>query len=248
MGEFHGNQHTCGRGPTVSRAEIVKGVATLAAELGRAPTTEDADAADHLPSLATLYRVIDSWDAVLADAGVADGVRQVEAYDESERDAMRADLRRVHGLVASDHLTMRQYDEHGAYATSTVKQWFDGWAAACEAAGLDSGSRHGEACVGPNGERLASRHEQAVARFLDERNLTYEPHPSVPDTRWRADFRLPACDLWIEVDGYVAGDRPNQEGFEAKLAHYEEHEMAYAVVTSPEELADDLRDQGVSPE
>lgn len=134
----------------------------------------------------------------------------------------------------------RQYDRHGEFTSSSVKERFGSWKEACADAGVSAGTRHGVACEGPNGERLDSRHERSVAVFLDDHGVSYEVHPPVGETGYRADFYLPDVDLWIEVDGYVAGDRPNRETFEAKLEYFRANGLGHVVVEGREELATEL--------
>lgn len=228
--------------------QLVSDVSALAEELGDSPTTRDAQDDDRFPSLNTMYGVIrEDWAAVLDDADLEPNPQQVDSYDERERGAMEADLRRVNREVASDHLTMRQYDDLGRYATSTVKLHFGSWAEACKSAGISAGRKHGEACEGPNGDRLDSWHEREVAEFLSDRGLAYETHPPVGDTGYEADFYLSEWEFWIEVDGYVAGERPNRESFDEKLEYFEANDLDHVVVDSSDEVAVALRNHDAIP-
>lgn len=246
MGEFHGNQYTDSEYDEYDYEDLLEDVAALAAELGEAPTTRDAEADDRLPCLSRMYDVIeDDWSTVLADAGVASDNRQVGSYDADDHEDMVADLRRVNGETTGETLTMREYDDHGEFATSTVKKHFGTWSEACDRAGIDSGRRHGEQCLGPNGNRLDSRHELAVARYLDELGYDYATHVQLGETRWTCDFHVPSLELWIEVDGYVAGGRPNERSFTQKLGYYAFRGMDFAVVKTIADLERELQERNV---
>jgi hypothetical protein len=140
MGEFHGNQHTEAEYEGDTHEALIASVRVLVEEIGRPPTTRDALADDRFPCLERMYSVIDSsWSEVLREAGVTPDGMQVGEYGEVEHDAMVADVQSVHERVSTDHLTMRQYDEYGAYATSSVKRHFGSWREACEASGISPG-------------------------------------------------------------------------------------------------------------
>jgi len=245
MGEFYGNQHTGSTYENYDYEDLLEDVATLAAERGEAPTTRDAEADDRLPCLSRMYDVIEEdWSTVLADAGVAPDNRQVGSYDAEDHEDMVTDLRRVNRVTTGETLTTREYDDHGEFATSTVKKHFGSWSEACEVAGIDSGQRHGEQCLGPNGNRLDSRHELAVARYLDELGVDYQTHVRLGETLWTCDFHLLELDLWVEVDGYVADARPNERSFTQKLGYYAFRGMDFAVVTTVAELERELQKRG----
>jgi hypothetical protein len=158
--------------------------------------------------------------------------------------AMCDDLQRVAAEIAGDYLTTRQYDEYGEFATSSVKARFGSWADACAAAGILCGKRHGVHCRGPRGAKLASACEQTIAEILFDKSIEYDVHPSVPETNWTADFYLPQAELWLEVDGYTPGTRPNKRSFEKKLEHYSSNNLSHAVVATSEELRIALRSHG----
>lgn len=238
MGAFHGNQHTDNEFDGYDYNRLVEDLRTLADELDRAPTTRDARDDDRLPCLARIYSVVETdWAGALRDAGVEPGNLQVGEYDDSDRSAVLADLERVYSETETESLVTRQYQREGRYATSTVKKHFGSWRAACEACGISPGERHGERVTGPEGATLESRHELSVATYLHESGIEYVTHPAVDDTTWTADFYLPEQNLWVEVDGYLPGMRPNAEGFEAKLDHYERTGRGYVVVRTADELA-----------
>lgn len=142
-------------------------------------------------------------------------------------------------------LTTRTYDEIGSYPTSVIKDSFGSWTEACTAAGIDCGEKHGTRCVGPRGEQLESRCEREVAELLHGNGVSFDVHPPIGETNWVGDFYLPDADLWIEVDGYSDGDRPNSDSFEEKCAYFEEHTMEYDVVDSAEELEGRLHSRGI---
>lgn len=245
MGEFHGNQHVESEYEGYTHEQLVASVRALAEELGRPPTTRDAQADDRFPCLERMYSVIDtSWSEVLREAEVRPGRMQVSEYDESEEEAMARDVRRVHGVVTTDHLTMRQYDAHGEYATSSVKRHFGSWREACEASGVSAGRRHGTSTMGPEGATLDSRHELAVARYLHENEIEYEVHPPLGENNWYGDLYLPDRDLWVEVSGYRPGERPNAEQFERKLELYDRTGRECVVVRSVEALERSLGERG----
>jgi len=241
MGEFYGNQHTESPWDGYEYEDLVADVAELAEELDRAPRTDDADADDRFPCLARMYDVIEEdWAQVLRDAGVDADPTQVGSYRKADYEAMLADMRRVCENSRSDYLTSREYLERGDFASSTVKKYFGSWDAACSAAGIQPGTKHGERCLGPNGEDLDSRHEQAVAYILDTHGIEYEIHPPIPDTPWISDFLLVDHDIWIEVDGYPAGERPNAASFAAKLDHFETEGFTYVVLNGAREAEEKL--------
>lgn len=241
MGEFYGNQHTDSEYEEYTYEELVDDVAELAEKLGKAPTTADAEADDQSPCLSKMYDVIeDDWSTVLADAGVESNELQVGEYDSDDHDEMVADLRRVNEKTVGENLTMRDYDDHGQFATSTVKKHLGSWAEACEAAMIDCGQRHGEQCMGPNGNRLDSRHELGIARYLDHLGYTYDTHVRLGVTLWTCDFHVPSIDLWIEVDGYIGDGRPNERSFTQKLGYYTFRGMDFVVVKTPADLESEL--------
>ena len=241
MSEFHGNQYTGSEYDDYEYEDLISDVRQLAQELGEPPTTRDAESDDRLPCLARMYDLIDDdWSTVLADAGVTAETMQVGTYSSNDHERMVADLRRANEAAISGTLTMRKYDDLGEFATSTVKKHFGSWKQACEAADIEVGTRHGDACLGPNGNRLDSRHELAVAKCLDGLDIEYDTHVQVGSTLWECDFYLPDPDLWIEVDGYATGKRPNKRGFARKLRYYASHSMDFVVVESPEELRESI--------
>lgn len=246
MGEFRGNQHTENAYEDYSYDELVSDVKSLATKLEKTPTTREAMEADELPSLERIYDVAPgSWQDVLEDAGV--GKTQVERYGPEEKPKMIHDLRRTHHKLSSQALTTRDYDKFGSYPTSVIKDYFGSWSRACHEAGIERGQKHGTRCTGPRDEQLDSKLELTAAETLDKNQLEYETHPSIPDSDWIGDFYLPENELWIEVDGYSEGDRPNAVSFEEKLEHYREHGLTVEVVTSEEELERCLRRRGILP-
>lgn len=54
---------------------------------------------------------------------------------------------------------------------------------------------------------------------------------------WRADFYIPAEDLWIEIDGFREGERPNEQSFSRKLDHYADRDMQYLVVNAEQSIS-----------
>ncbi|GGL33434.1 hypothetical protein GCM10009037_16340 [Halarchaeum grantii] len=239
---FYGNQHT--EKPMYTYDDLVRGVRALAADLGRSPTTAEASSDDRLPCLSTIYKHLNGgWNDLLADAGLSRTA--VGSYDASDERDMRHDLRRVISVVESDALTHRQYDEHGEFPTSVVKEHFGSWRAACDAADILAGERHGTPCRGPSGVRLDSQYELAVATYLHDAGLAYDVHPEVEGTRWRGDFYLSDVDLWVEVDGYAEGTRPNAHGFAKKIAHLRDAEQDVAVVRCIADLEAALRERDV---
>lgn len=240
---FYGNQHTLNR-TAWSHEQLVDAARQLGAELGRSPTTSEAAADDRFPSLSTIYRYAEGgWLDVLDDAGLEP--TQVRGYGIDEAPRMQRDLRGAFIVVDTPHLTHRQYDDLGMYPTSVVKEYFGSWAEACEAAGVPAGQKHGTPCDGPKGEYLDSYLERAVACVLVDSGIEYTVHPAVFETNWEADFYLPEFELWVEVDGYIAGTRPNEHGFARKLAYLREWDEEVVVVENPAELVDELRERGV---
>lgn len=237
---FYGNQHT-GSMNSYSHEQLVEAARELGEELGRSPTTREAEADDRFPSLGTIYTYAEGgWSGVLEDAGLER--TQVREYGNEEEPQMCEDLTAVFERVDTPYLTHRQYDNFGKYPTSVVKEQFGSWKAACDAAGLSAGQKHGTANDGPKGERLESGLERQVAVTLFEREIDYVAHPDVPDTNWEADFYLPNLKLWVEVDGHVGGTRPNAHGFARKLK-YLSAQGESVVVTDPEEFLVEIDDR-----
>lgn len=227
---FYGNQHTLGDELDYDYEDMLEDVVVLAEELGRPPTTRDAERDSRLPGLKRIYKLLDekTWNDLLADASL--GQTQVGEYGPEERPYILDDIRTVFEETSSPHLTVREYSEQSNYNKSVVKRLFGTWSNACDLADVPHGRKHGVQCEGPNGEILESRFELEVAVALDERDVEYVTHKSITNTRWRSDFYLPEMTLWIEVDGYIRGQRPNRDSFEEKLQHYEREGMDYIVV------------------
>lgn len=229
MGEFYGNQHRSSNRDTYE--ELVAKVEDLAEELGHPPTTEEATADDRFPSIATLYRILDDdWAQLLRDAGIEPTSRQVGEYDSEDMRKMLVDIRATAADSPGTPLTTREYDERGDFTTSTIKQLFGSWSDACLEANVVPGSKYGVNCTGPNGNMLESFHELQAAKVLDRNDVEYEVHPSVPKSDWVADFYIPVADLWIEIDGFPAGKRPNAESFANKVKHYEVNDLPHLVI------------------
>lgn len=145
-------------------------------------------------------------------------------------------MRRVFEQSDANHLTIREYSKDGNYNKSVIKRRYDTWNEACKAAGIPHGLKHGRPRQGPNGEHLASQLEYLVASALDEQGLEYVPHKPIPETRWKCDFYVPKLSLWIEADGYLPGQRPNQATFDEKLRYYDRRIMKFAIVTDSSEM------------
>lgn len=225
--------------------EIRGAVVAYAEEHGCPPTTDDAANDDRFPSLSTLYRYLDcSWNELLEDAGFDEG--HVGSYDSEERAEMLRDMRAVLQSVDSEYLTTRRYAERGKYGDDTIKQTFGSWTEACEQARIEPGQKYGVASGEPTGERLDSLLELRVAQFLYGRGIDYDVRPELEGTGWRGDFYLPEFDLWVEVNGFAEGERPNEEDFARKLEHYDRSEMDCVLVQVPEELVGELRTRGAS--
>lgn len=239
---FHGNQHT-GPPDEWSHQRLVLAAEDLASELGRSPTTQEAADDDRFPCLATIYKYADDgWLSVLADADLER--TQVRGYGPDERPRMCRDLNGAYRMVDTPSLTHRQYDNLGMYPTSVVKEHFGSWREACDATGIPSGKKHGEACEGPQGEQLESRLEKAVAEKLVEHDVEYVAHPQIEGTAWIADFYLPTYCLWLEVDGYTAGVRPNKRGFARKLRHLDDDDEDVVVAENAGEVVEMLNERG----
>lgn len=226
-----------------SHERLVAAAAEFGQDLGRSPTTDEAAHDDRFPSLATIYRYANGgWLSVLDDAGLER--TQVRGYGPGEEPRMCRDLYGAFMAVETPYLTHRQYDDLGAYPTSVVKEQFGSWRDACDTASIPSGQKHGKFCEGPHGERLESQLERAVAGVLVEHDIQYLAHPRIEDTAWIADFYLPSCELWVEVDGYATATRPNERNFARKLEYLDETDEDFVVVGSPDDLIEILREQG----
>jgi hypothetical protein len=248
MGDFYGNQHVGAddeRAVSWDYEDLRDGVISFAEEHGEPPTTDDAANEDRFPSLATIYKILDEgWNELLEDAGFDDG--HVGSYDSEERAAMLQNMRDILYSVDSEYLTTRQYAERGAYGDDTIKQTFGSWTEACEQARIEPGQKYGIRSEGPTGETLDSLLERRISQFLHDREIDYDVHPELEGTDWQGDFYLPEFDLWVEVDGFAEGERPNAEEFNRKLEHYDRSEMDCVVVEEREELAEGLRRRGES--
>lgn len=246
MGDFHGNQHVGPDGETAPSWEyenLRDGVISYTEEHGEPPTTDDAATDDRFPCLATIYKILDGgWNELLADAGLEQG--QARKYGPEERASMLQDLRAVLNSVESSYLTTRQYERHGEYGKTTIKGTFGSWSDACERANVDAGEKYGIACEGPQGATLDSLQELRVAQCLHEHGLDYEAHPRVGESSWISDFYVPGYDLWVEVNGFADGERPNAEDFELKLDYYDQQRLECIVVETPEEFSDALERRG----
>lgn len=234
--KFYGNQHTLDEELEYGYDDLVEDIAVLADSLGRPPMTRDAERDSRLPSIKKMYRLLDAreWNDLLADAGV--GETQVGEYGREERPEILRDLRRVYEQAPADYLTVREYERRGSYNKSVLKRLFGTWSSACTVAEVSHGRTHGRHCEGPNGAILDSGLEVEIAQALVEEELDYEPHNVIPGTNWTCDFYLPKETFWIEVGGYLKGQRPNQLSFEKKLLHYQRNEMRHAVVCNVTEL------------
>ena len=237
-GSFHGNQHTPSDWIGYEYADLVEDISALAESLDRSPTTSDAERADSLPSIRLLYRILDGreWNEMLSDAGL-EGT-QVGEYGPQERSRILRDIQHVFEASTGDYLTVREYDTRGDYNKSVLKRLFGTWSTACAKAGVPHGRKHGRKSVGPEGAVLDSALEAEIARALFDRGLIYEAHKPIPYTKWLCDFYLEQSAFWIEVDGYLEGERPNQLSFSKKLRHYRLNEMQFAVVRKVTELED----------
>lgn len=235
-GKFHGNQHTLEAELEYDYTDLVADIRALADELGRPPTTRDAESDQRLPSIKKMYRLLDDreWNDLLENAGV--GETQIGEYARDERPAILQDIRRVFEETDVEYLTVREYDQRGNYNKSVLKRLFGRWSAACSQAGVAHGRRHGRHVEGPNGAILDSKLEAEIAQAIKARGFEYVPHKGIPDTSWTSDFYLPVASFWIEVDGYQDNQRPNQSSFEEKLRYYGQNGMMFAVVSDILEL------------
>jgi len=53
-------------------------------------------------------------------------------------------------------------------------------------------------------------------------------------------FHLSDPNLWVELDGHVAGGQPNERAFAQKLGYYAFRGMDFLAVESPEELRESI--------
>jgi len=80
--------------------------------------------------------------------------------------------------------------------------------------------------------------------YLHGNGIEYEVHPPLGENGWYGDFYLPGRDLWMEVSGDAAGERPNAEQFGRKLALYDQTGRECAVVRSVRELERSVGERG----
>ena len=92
------------------------------------------------------------------------------------------------------------------------------------------------------------QHEWLVAVFLNDCGIEYTVRPDVGGLGYEADFYLPDPNLWVEVDGYVGGGRPNAANMEAKREYFESNGLDHVVVENSTELEEELRKRGALPE
>ena len=93
-----------------------------------------------------------------------------------------------------------------------------------------------------------SQHERLVAVFLNDCGIEYTVHPDIGGLGYEAEFCLPEPNLWVEVDGYVGGGRPNAANTEAKREYSESNGLDHVVVENSTKLEEELRKRGALPE
>jgi len=247
MGEFYGNQRTTPDEYDVEYTYegLIDAIEQLGGELERAPTTREARDDDRFPCLDRIYELVDYWTATPRDAGIEPRKMQQRSSAMDRRERMLADLGETNADTGGGRLTTREYDGYGTFVTSSIRNRFGSWQAACEAAEVSCGVEHGRPQEGPQGAMLDSWHEYIAARFLDDCGIRYQVHPEVGD-RWTGDFYLPDADLWVEIDGYIAGDRPNERAFARKVEYYDSTERDYVIVDTSTGLESGLRRRSVS--
>lgn len=228
--EYHGNQHTSSNTADMSDEDIVDEVVELAHSLGETPTMRQATSCDNIPSGGTLTRRFGSWNNLLEKAELK--INQVEKYNSEDREDMLDNIRKCFSKT-NGYLTVREYISVGDYSHDTIKNTFGSWTEALDEAGVSSGSKHGHSVKCECGETLDSMNEKVVGDILHSMSVNHHVHSKVPESNFKTDFYLPDQDVWIEVDGYEEGERPNSERYKDKLEHYSDNELTYLEIKVP---------------
>lgn len=101
--------------------------------------------APRLPSLTTIYRLFETWPAVLAAAGIAQSERSPLSRTPDER--LIAALQQAARELGVESLSSHLYDEYRAVhapelpSSSVIRKWLGPWGSAVEKAGLKTSER-----------------------------------------------------------------------------------------------------------
>jgi hypothetical protein len=213
-----------------TKDKILKEVKKLNDELEGKPTMRDAMESDNLPSAGTLNKKFNGWNNLLEEAEI--GSHHTLELSEDE---IIQDLQKCYSDVEG-YLTSREYINIGQYSHSAVKRKFGSWKEAAEAAGIKSGSKHGEVVECQCGCKLDSMKEKVVGDLLHDLSIQHEIHKDIPESDFITDFFIPRADVWLEVDGYKEGERPERSKFDDKLDHYDDLGIDYIVLSIPHSL------------
>jgi len=213
-----------------TKEEILKEIKKLDSELEGKPRMQDAIESDNLPSAGTLNRKFNGWNNLLEEANIG----AHHASEHNKEDVIQ-DLQRCYSKVQG-YLTSRKYIEIGQYNHNTVKRKFGSWKEAAEAAGIKSGSKHGEVVECKCGFKLDSMKEKVVGDLLHDLSVDHKIHKSIPDSNFVTDFFIPQLNLWIEVDGYKQDGRPERSKFSDKIDHYDSLDLDYIVISIPDSV------------
>lgn len=241
--EFHGNQHT--QESKVDEEDVIDRVKEIAEEKGETPVMRDIINEQNMPSAGGLSSMFGSWNDLLAQAGFDPNKKS--KYTEEDKELMLEDLRRCYSET-DGNLTVRRYIEIGEYGHNTVKEKFGSWSKATKEAGIQSGTKHGEQVQCQCGQVLDSVNEKVVGDILHQLSIEHVAHKCIPETNYKTDFYLPSINLWIEVDGYKNSERPNREGYDKKIGHYESNRMNYLQIKVPYTLNEDKVKQIIKEE
>lgn len=193
-------------------------------------TVRDVDQCEDLPSLGTLYKLIDSWSEFLDKLSIESNTKQ--EYTEDDKEDMLDDLKKCYAET-DGHLTVRKYMNIGSYSHSAIKKMFSSWNQGIEKAGLDTANRHGNTVECKCGRTLDSAKEKVVGDILHELRVEHRVHKKIPNSPFLTDFYLPTPDIWVEVDGYTDDSRPNKERYKDKKQKYEELDLTYVNIQIP---------------
>lgn len=220
------NQHT----ENFNVEDLKNATLELSKEIEGSPTVRDLKDDDRFPSIATVYRIIDSWNDFLESLSLEPNCEH--KYDESDKEDIAKDLRLSNDKV-SGNLTMRKYMEVGSYSHSAVKSVFGTWNNALDELDIDKSTRHGNVRECLCGKQLDSTKEKLVGDILHKFGVEHEVHKQLPDSKFVTDFYIPNGDIWIEVNGYTDDGRPNIEQFRKKRTEYDEKSLNYIEIKIP---------------
>jgi len=96
------------------------------------------------------------------------------------------------------------------------------------------------------GTRYDSSFEKRCFEFLENNNIIFIPHKSLPESSKISDIYLPEKDLWVELDGINREQRKKYLGKDYdywldKLKQYKEKGLKYEIFYTYEEFINFMR-------